>query len=188
MFLILWAPWDRGAHKVEIVLPDGMPLKRWTLLPYTGSLVRMDWAQGINLPALPVEIPIDLAAEKVVSLGNLTVRFFVFWCFGIWTWYMVGRFVEDMVRWRRLTILPRTRLLDLVFAVEASSVAIMSLLVLIFGRGRAEFHVLTGWSAIWVVIAFAALAVRLFQVVHYRRNSFSLNRRPSERLCFRGVD
>ena len=120
------------------------------------------WAQGINLPALLAEIPIDLTCERFEQLPELKIRFFSFWFFGILSWYMIGRVAEDILKWRQ-TSLPALRRFDLLFAVEAFVLAILSFLLLVLGQSKDNVRVLTAWSAIWVVLASAALSLRLFQ-------------------------
>ncbi|SRR6266567_2591695 len=167
MFIFMWAPWVPGGHKFDIVLRDGTEFKGWTLLPDWNAFDSVVWAQGLNLPALPAEIPIDLASEKWENLGVRTFRFFSFWFWGILVWYLIGRLVDDLIRWRSFSVLPRRQWGDLAFAVEAMLVAMPSFLSLAFERS-AEFLVVRNWSAVWVLAASTALAVRLLQFVRHR--------------------
>ncbi len=171
MLFILWAPWAPGAHKLNVVFVDGREFKSWTVLPDPDVFDSVNWAQGVNLPTLLAAIPIDLVVDvvrKKLTIPDPRMRFFLFWSLGLLVWYLVGRFVEDIVMWRQTGILPRSRLADLVFAVEAELVAILGAPVSILGHSG-EFPVLNWWSAIWFVIGSAILAVRRLQVFRYRR-------------------
>jgi hypothetical protein len=168
MLLILWSPWNPHAHELRLKFIDGGELSMWTLLPEPDV---NDWAQGINLPALLCEIPIDLVIEgfeKEPQFPGPNMRFFLFWSVGALVWYMVGRFIEDVAIWRRAVALPRPRLTDLAFAVEAALVALLAVLASAFG-GRVDSAVLSWSSAAWLVIAYAALAFRLLQLIQHRR-------------------
>ena len=167
MLIILWAPGSPGAHRIDIILRDGREIKGWKLVPEPETHA-IAWAQGINLPALPAEIPIDLAAERFQHLPELTLRFFSFWFFGLLTWYMIGRIGEDIVTWRQ-NAPPPPRLVDLLFAIESLLLALLSFLILIFDRSVAT-SVLTVWSTIWLAIASAALTFRLLQRMYYRNS------------------
>jgi len=111
MVIIVWAPWAQQTHKVDIVLQDGRKIHNWTLLPGPDQDTIL-WAQGINLPALLAEVPIDLTCERFEQLPELKIRFFSFWFFGILSWYMIGRVVEDILKWRQ-TGLPPSRRFDI---------------------------------------------------------------------------
>jgi len=126
------------------------------------------WAQGVNLPALLAEIPIDLTCEKFKQLPELKLRFFSFWFFGILSWYMIGRVGEDILKWRQ-TGLPPPRRFDFVFAVEAFVLAVSSFLLLVLDQSKENLRVLTVWSAIWVVLASGALSLRLLQKARQRK-------------------
>lgn len=165
MIVIVWAPWSPQTHKFDIVLQDGREIQGWSLLPGPDAIL---WAQGINLPAFVVEIPIDLTCERFEHLPELKLRFFSFWIFGILSWYMIGRVAEDMLKWRQ-TGLPPTRRFDVLFAVEACVVAIPSFLLLVLDQSKENLRILTAWSAIWVVLASAALSLRLLQKARQRK-------------------
>ena len=169
MIFILWAPWSPETHKFDIVLQDGREIRGWSVLPGPDQDT-LAWAQGINLPALLAEIPIDLACEKFQQLPELKLRFFSFWLFGILSWYMVGRVGEDILKWRQ-NALPPPRWVDLLFAVEAFVMAVPSFLILALDHSRNDFRVLAAWSAIWVVLASVVLGLRLFQRAKAKRRN-----------------
>jgi hypothetical protein len=169
MFLILWAPWSPETHKFDIVLRDGTEIRGWNVLPGPDQNT-IGWAQGINLPALPAEIPIDLAYEKFQQLPELNLRFFSFWFFGALSWYMIGRAAEDIVKWRQTALRP-PHWFDLLFAVEALVLAVPSFLILTLDHSGNDLRVLTVWSAIWVALASLALGLRLFQRVKASRKN-----------------
>lgn len=167
MIVILWAPWAPKTHDVDLVLRDGREIHYWSLLPGPEQNT-IAWAQGINLPALLAEIPIDLAGERFERLPELKLRFFSFWFFGILSWYMIGRAGEDIRAWQQ-SGLPPLRRLDLSFAIEAFVVSVPSFFILVLGRPGEDFRVLAVWSAIWAVLASGALSLRLLQRSRQRR-------------------
>lgn len=167
MMLILWAPWSPETHKLDIVLRDGREIHGWSVLPGPDQNT-LAWAQGINLPALPAEIPVDLIQEKFQWLPVLQLRFFYFLFFGVLSWYMVGRVAEDFLKLRKHTF-PPLRWLDLAFAIEAFLVAIPSFLTLTLDRSKDNFRVLIAWSAVWAVLASVALGLRLYQRAKAKR-------------------
>jgi hypothetical protein len=164
MLLITWAPWASESHKVDVLLRDGREIKTWTLVPGPGAL---DFAQGINLPAVPVVVPIEFAARRGQPWMSLNFRFFGFWLVGLLCWYMVGRLVDDCLVWRRSGMLPKKHNGDLAFALLA--VPSSMLLAGVFLFGGADAPVLAVWSAIWLAVSGAALTFRLLQVIRQRR-------------------
>jgi hypothetical protein len=157
MLVLIWAPWTPGAH-------DGRRVKQWTLLPGPDAL---DWAQGVNLPAAAIAIPVEFAARGTEGLPNFRVRFYGFWLVGLLCWYMVGRFADDLLRWRRERRLPRAHWSDLAFALIAVPSSV--LLAGAFTFGDVGVSSLAVWGAVWVAVTFAALMFRLAQVIRYRR-------------------
>lgn len=169
MLLILWAPWAPDAHRIDLAFKDGREIKDWMLIPGPNA---MDWAEGVNLPAVPIVMPVEFAIRRSDALPNYKIRFYGFWSVGLLCWYMVGRFADDLARWRRDHALPRKRAADLTFALLAVPSSI--LLAGVFTIGDAHAPVLAAWGAIWVVITGAALLFRLAQVIQQRRRvSFS---------------
>jgi phosphoglycerol transferase MdoB-like AlkP superfamily enzyme len=167
MILILWAPWAPETHKYDLLLRDGRGIRGWSLLPGPEQHT-IAWAQGINLPALLVVIPIDRARERFAHLPERNLRFFSLWFFGSLTWYMTGRVGEDILMWLK-SGLPSSRRFDLLFAAEAFLLAVSSFLALVLDQSEDDFRVLTIWSGIWVVLASGALTIRLLQKAKTRR-------------------
>jgi hypothetical protein len=176
MVIIVWAPWSPQTHKFDIVLQDGREIRGWSLLPGPDQDTIL-WAQGINLPAMLAEIPIDLTYERFTHLPELKLRFFSFWFFGVLTWYMIGRVGEDILKWIQ-TGLPSSRRFDFFFAAEAFLLAVPSFLLLVLDQSKENPRVLTAWSAIWVVLASGALTLRLLQKARQRRAIASLSSIP----------
>jgi hypothetical protein len=153
MLLILWAPRNPRAHEVD------------TQLARTPRAI--EWAEGINLPASAVVTPAEFAMRKHESLPNMKVRFYGFWLVGLLCWYMVGRFIDDLIRWRRARKLPRKNAGDLAFALIAAPSA--ALLGIAFNEGNIQSSVLAAWGVIWIAIASAALLFRVAQAIQQRR-------------------
>jgi hypothetical protein len=163
MFLITWAPWAPGSHQVDVLLRDGREGKTWFIVPGSEAV---DLAQGINLPAVPVVVPIEFAARRGQPWVSLNFRFFGFWLVGLLCWYMVGRLVDDCLVWRHSGVLPKKHNGDLAFALLVVPSSILLAGVFLFGG---DSPLLAVWSAIWLAISGSALTFRLFQVIRQRR-------------------
>ncbi len=131
------------------------------------NLAALEWAEGINLPASAVITPAEFAVRKSDALPNMKVRFYGFWLVGLLCWYMVGRFFDDLIQWRRAGKLPRKNAGDLTFALIAAPSA--ALLGIAFNEGGIQSHVLATWGIIWIAIASAALLFRVAQAIQQRR-------------------
>jgi hypothetical protein len=161
MLLTLWAPWNRKAHNVQLV--SGQRLDSATLPDPEAT----DWAEGINLPASAVVTPVEFALRKPDVLPNMKVKFYGFWLVGLLCWYMVGRFIDDLIQWRRAKQLPRKNSADLAFALIAAPSA--ALLGIAFNQGNIQSYVLARWGILWIAIASAALLFRVAQAIQQRR-------------------
>lgn len=166
MLVILWAPWAPGAHELQVALTDGSKVRIWTLLPGPEAL---DWIEGINLPAVPVVTPVEYALRNG-AVRNPNVMVIGCWLIGLLCWYMVGRFVDDVVRWRQTRQLPPKHPGDLTFALLAAPSAL--LIALAVTSGGAGPPVIVGWGLGWVAVTCAAL---MFRTLQYFRQS---HRRP----------
>jgi|SRR5271170_4721956 hypothetical protein len=164
MVLIVWAPWNRKAHEVDIVLPDGREIKGWTLIP---GLDAFEWAEGVNLPTVVVVTPLEFAIRKAGALPSLKVTFYGVWLVGLLCWYMVGRFVDDLILWRRGRKLPRKHTGDLAFALLVAPSA--ALPAIAFNDRDARVPVLAAWGTVWIAIASAVLLFRLAQIIQQRK-------------------
>ena len=162
MLLIVWAPWNPGAHHQD-VLANGAEMSTWTLLPPEA----IDWAQGVNLPAVAVVTPTEFAIRKSGDLPSSKVRFYGVWLVGLVCWYMVGRLADDLIEWRRTRILPRKHAADLIFALIATPSA--ALLAIAFQEADPSPQILAPWGVIWLVITGTALLFRVTQEIRQRR-------------------
>jgi hypothetical protein len=170
MLLVMWAPWAPNAHKIDVVLMNGAEIKGWTLIPRPAAgFDPVNWSLGINLPAATIVIPAEFAIRKNGALENDKVRFYGFWLVGILCWHMLGRFVDDLLRWRRTKLLPRKNPSDLAFALLAVPSSILLGSAFIFGG--VEFPVLAAWGAIWFTLSSSALIFRVAQVIQQRRRA-----------------
>jgi hypothetical protein len=164
MLLILWAPWNPKAHEADVRLADGGATRVVTLIPGPNAL---EWAEGVNLPASAVVTPAEFAMRKPDTLPNTKLRFYGLWFVGFFCWYMVGRFIDDLIHWRRDKKLPRKNAGDLAFALIAAPSA--ALLGIAFNEGNIQSHVLAAWGMLWIAIASAALLFRVGQAIQQRR-------------------
>jgi hypothetical protein len=148
MVFILWAPSSRGAQ--------------WLNPGPTAQ----DWAEGINLASATIAIPVEFGLRGTDALPNYKIRFYGFWIVGLLCWYMVGRFVDDIVQWRRRAALPKKHPGDLAFALLAVPSALLLGGVFLFGESKSP--VLAAWSVVWIVITCSALLFRVAQVIQQR--------------------
>jgi hypothetical protein len=167
MLLITWAPWAPESHKLDIVLRGGREIKTWTLVPRSNPANPLDLVEGINLPAAAVVLPAEFAARRGRSWMNINFAFFGFWIVGLLCWYMIGRFGDDLRRWRRTGALPRKHAGDVVFALLVVPSSILLAGVFLFGELGAP--VLAVWSAVWLALSCSALVFRIMQVIRQRR-------------------
>lgn len=161
MLLTVWGPWNPKAHNVQ--LANGQTSGSAALPDPTA----IEWAEGINLPASAVVTPAEFGIRKPDALPNMKVKFYGFWLVGLLCWYMVGRFLDDLIQWRCDKKLPRKNAADLAFALIAAPSA--ALLGIAFNEGNIQSHVLATWGIIWIAIASAALLVRVAQAIQQRR-------------------
>ncbi len=164
MLLILWAPWNPKAYGIVSRGANGVVDNMRTRITVADAF---EWAEGINLPASAVVTPVEFALRKPDALPNMKLRFYGFWLIGLLCWYMVGRFVDDLIRWRRDKKLPRKNAADLTFALIAAPSA--ALLGIAFNEGNVQSQVLARWGMIWIAIASAALLFRVAQAIQQRR-------------------
>lgn len=164
MLLIVWTPWNPKLHEIVLKRADGGEFEVRTLLPGPPA---SDWAMGINLPALTVATPVEFAFRKPEALRNYTIQFFGLWIVGLLCWYMAGRFVDDLIMWRRSGALPRKHWGDLTFALIAFPSAI--LLAGAFTFDRVGPTSLAVWGVLWLVVTACALIFRVAQVIKQRR-------------------
>jgi hypothetical protein len=166
MLLLLWAYSNPKAIGAPIADAGA---------PGTASILHgsnaLEWAEGINLPASAVVTPAEFALRKPDALPNMNVKFHGFWLVGLLCWYMVGRFIDDLIQWRRARKLPRKNAGDLAFALIAAPSA--ALLGIAFNEGNIQSSVLARWGMVWIAIASAALLFRLAQVIQQRKRHTS---------------
>ena len=157
MLLTLWAPWNPKAHKAQLASEQGIVLRS----------AAIEWAEGINLPASAVVTPAEFAIRNSDALPNMKVRLYGFWLVGLFCWYMVGRFIDDLAQWRSARKLPLKNAADLAFALIAAPSA--ALLGIAFNEGNVQSRVLATWGIVWIAIASAALLFRVAQAIQQRR-------------------
>lgn len=160
MTLVLWMPWDRAAHNVDVVLTNGLAIHEWALVPRFGAI---EWAQGMNLPAMAIVMPVRIAIRGSHDVRDINLMFFGLWAVGLCCWYMVGRFIDDFVFWRRARQLPALRRGDLVFALLLAPSVI--LLAGAFLLGDADVPFAQTWAVIWAAIALSVLMFRVAQAI-----------------------
>jgi len=128
-------------------------------------------AQDERREAYHVTTPIEFAFRKPDALPSYKIQFFSLWLVGLLCWYMVGRFVDDLIQWRRSGALPRKHWGDLMFALIAFPSAILLAGAFTFdrvGRDRAATSLAVS-SSLWLVLTAAAFVFRVVQVIKQRR-------------------
>jgi predicted permease len=115
---------------------------------------------------------VEFAIRKPDALPNYKVQFFGLWLVGFLCWYMVGRFADDLISWRRNSALPRKHWADLTFALIAFPSAI--LLAGPFTVDRVGPTSLAVWGVFWLVITTCVLVLRIVQVIKQRRTTAAL--------------
>jgi MFS family permease len=167
MLLITWAPWAPESHRLHTVLRDGTEIRTWTVIPSANVIDPLDFAEGINLPAVAVVVPAEFAARRGEARMNLTFRFFGCWLVGLVCWYLAGRLLDDLFSWYRSGLLPRKHRVDLAFALLVLPSS--ALLAGVFLFGGEHTPILAVSSAVWLAASCLALAFRLLQIIRQRR-------------------
>jgi hypothetical protein len=152
MLLLVGAWRGRSAHKLSAT-PENSAV--------------MQWAVGINLPAVAVVAPLEFAVRESGGAPNSKVRFFGYWLVGALCWYMTGRFADDVAHWRKLRVLARASRADLAFSLIAFPSAI--LLAAAFGFAGAESRVISLWAILWIAVTSSDLLFRTAQLIKHRR-------------------
>jgi hypothetical protein len=163
MLSMMWLPLNHGARFV-LRASDGME----STIQARGPGPRaMEWAQGINLPAVTVVTPFEYAVRQAQGLPNYRIQFFGCWLIGLLCWYMAGGFADEIVRCRQTRLLERPPRGGLAFALIALPSTI--LMAAAFGLKGAESRVISRWAIVWLVITFADFGFRLAQLIRHRR-------------------
>lgn len=164
MALILWSPWTRSVHQLDVTVANGPQLKTRPLIAGPNAL---DWAQGINLPTATVVTPAEFVLRNGSAWRNSNVIFFGLWIVGLLCWYMVGRVIDDLVQWGRSQVLPSKHAIDLMFAFLALPASIM--MAVAFPLGTAGAPVTSAAGPLWIAVTSIALVLRVAQAIRYRR-------------------
>jgi hypothetical protein len=156
--LVLWLPWAPGAHELNANLNVGGN-KTWVLV----TPAAIDWSDGMNLPAMTIVKPV-LGTIQGKLLGRYAAtEFFAFSLVGLFCWYLLGRFADDIAQWGRDKALPHLGGGDLAFALLLAPSAALPACAFLFESGAGS--VLAAWSLAWLVIASATLLFRVAQSI-----------------------
>jgi len=162
IWLMLW-PLNPEAHKVVVRRADGGTM---AIVAHGPTPDAVEWAKAINLPAVPVANPIEFAFRNQ-SLPSYRAEFYCCWVIGLLYWYMSGRFIDDVVLWRKTRVLERAPRGGVGFALLALPSTI--LMAAAFGLSGAESRVISAWAIVWLAITSAAFVFRVAQLIRHRR-------------------
>ncbi|MGH9494582.1 MAG: hypothetical protein ACRD3B_06255 [Candidatus Sulfotelmatobacter sp.] len=163
MLWLMWGPLNHRARKFVLRAPD-----RESPIRAQGPGPReLEWAQGINLPAVTVVTPLEFAFRRAQDLPNYRIQFFGCWLIGLLCWYMAGQFVDESIVCRRTRILQRAPRGGLAFTLLALPSTI--LMAVAFGLRGGQSRVLSAWAIVWLLITSADFVFRLAQLIRHRR-------------------
>lgn len=163
MIWLMWSPLNPDAHRLVPRRPDPGTA---TIVTHGPTPDAVEWAKAINLPAVPVANPIEFAFRNQ-SLPSSRAEFYCCWLIGLLYWYMSGRFIDEVVLWRKTRILERAPRGGVGFALLALPSTI--LMAAAFGLSGAESRVISAWAAVWLLITAAAFVFRVAQLIRHRR-------------------
>jgi hypothetical protein len=164
MALILWSAWSRNVLDQRFEARTEGEVKH---LAFDRLPIAIDWAQGLNLPAVTVVSPVEFSLRNREAWRNWTVMLFGLWIAGLLCWYMVGRVADDLIRWRRQHVLSPKRGSDLIFAFLALPASI--LVAAAYPLGNQEAVVTATWGPVWITLSVIAFVFRVFQFIKLRR-------------------
>lgn len=166
MALVLWSPWSQNVMNQRFEARTGGEAK---YLAVVRLPIAVDWAQGLNLPAVTVVSPVEFALRDREAWRNWTVMLFGLWGTGLLCWYMVGRVIDDLMQWRRLRVLPPKHGGDLLFAFLALPGSI--LIAAAYPLGNPEAVVTAVWGPVWITLSAVAFIFRVYQFIKLRRRA-----------------
>jgi hypothetical protein len=164
MLWLTWSSLNQGARKFFLRAPDAMES---TMGMRHAAPRSLEWAQGINLPAVTVVTPLEFAFRRTQGLPNYRIQFYGCWLIGLLCLYMTGRFVDEVARWRKTRILERAPRAGVTFALIALPSTI--LMAAAFGLSGQESRVISAWAIIWLLITSADFVFRVAQLIRFRR-------------------
>ena len=147
---------------------------RGTFMSVSGGRTRPSViATAVNLPALVLAVPLELAifaGQPVVHPYHELFRLLEFTFLGILFWFVIGRAVDDWIVWRQLRTGSRWRLLDCVIsaliALEASALVVQ--FSASFKWDQAQLWYLAGAIG-WALLGYSAFIFRIAQLRAYPR-------------------
>lgn len=164
MLWLAWSSLSHGTHKFVLQAPA----------PATSSAIQeqhspriLDWAQGINLPAVTVVTPIEFALRRANRLPDYRIQFYGCWLAGLLCWYMAGRFADAIVGWRKTGALQAAPRADVAFILLALPSTI--LMAAAFGFSGKQSQIISAWAVAWLAITSADFLFRVAQLIRHRR-------------------
>ena len=164
MLWLTWSSLNHGPQKFVLRAPDGM--ESTTPAHHAGPQA-LEWAQGVNLPAVTVVTPLEFAFRRTQGLPNYRIQFYGCWLIGLLCWYMTGRFADEIVQWRKMRIIERAPRAGVMFALLALPSTI--LMAAAFGFKGEQSRVISNWAIVWLAITSADFVFRLAQLIRHRR-------------------
>jgi hypothetical protein len=141
-------------------------------------------AQAVNLPAFALTLPLELALfgpRRDNSAGAQAFSIVEFAVLGIVFWFFVGRFLDDLIIWRRLRSGSRWRLLDCLVAAFIAVEATLLLAVFTFTPLRDFQDIwLIAASIIWAIVGYFAFTFRIVQFRSYPRGTGTATELPEQ--------
>ena len=147
---------------------------RGTFITVSGGRTRPSViATAINLPALVLAVPLELAVfagQPAMHPYHEAFRLVEFISLGVLFWFVIGRAMDDWIAWRQLRSGSRWRLLDCLIAaliaLEASALAVQ--FSARFKWDQAQLWYLAGAIG-WALMGYAAFVFRIAQLRAYPR-------------------
>jgi hypothetical protein len=147
---------------------------RGTFISLSGGRTRPSViATAVNLPALVIAVPLELAifpGQPGTQPYHEPFRLLEFTCLGILFWFIIGRAMDDWIVWRQLRSGSRWRLMDCIIAaliaLEASALAVQ--FSARFKWDQDQLWYLAGAIG-WALLGYSAFVFRIAQLRAYPR-------------------
>ena len=155
----------KGPDGKELVCHDNCPH------PNLYGIDSVMYAKGSSLPAAIIVVPIlsaiwDYSRDDHDYFHDPVWQAVGYVLVGILVWFFVGRFLDDALAWRQTGIRPAIWISDFVFSLTAAGVATLAAAsVRLLDRLSIGYIF---WSAIWILLAYSSLAMRVTQFVRAR--------------------
>jgi hypothetical protein len=162
----------KGPDGAEIICHDNCPP-----LPGLWGIDPVAFGRGVSLPAQPVVLVMlsatwDYSRDGHDYFHDPVWQATGFAVSGIVVWFLLGRFLDDFLAWRRTSARPRFRIVDLIFAMTAAAVATITTTGAVIAFRDFQFVPFPArawvvfWDISWAFFGYSGTTLCALQWVH----------------------